>query len=128
MDIYMPDFKYADRSAGEKYSGVGDYPSVATAALAEMYRQVGPLHLRGSGVADRGVLVRHLVLPGDLAASEEVIRIVAAVAPDTTINVMGQYHPCHRAGEFSELMGYPSVTRIASLRGLAASVHLHCTD
>jgi putative pyruvate formate lyase activating enzyme len=67
IDIYMPDFKWADEAAGRKYSGVPDYPVVATTALAEMYRQIGPLRLDANGEAIGGVLVRHLVMPGDLA-------------------------------------------------------------
>ena len=135
IEVYMPDFKYADAAAGKKYSGVPEYPAVATAALAEMYRQVGPLVLGSAGslparaspvigstgvspvnVARRGVLVRHLVMPGDLARSKEVIDIVARVAPGCSINVMGQYRPCFRAGEFPELMSPPTIGEVRNLR------------
>jgi len=103
VDIYMPDFKYADAQAARTYSGVNDYPAVARAALEEMYHQVGPLRLDARGLATRGVLVRHLVMPGNLARSREVIDTVAAVAPGCTINVMAQYHPAHRARGCPEL-------------------------
>ena len=119
IEIYMPDFKWADAAAGKKYSGVADYPAVATAALAEMYRQVGPLETDGRGVAVRGVLVRHLVLPGDLARSRDAIDIVAKTAPRCAINVMGQYRPMFRAAEFPELLARPAASEIAALREYA---------
>jgi len=84
VDVYMPDFKWADPVSGRKYSGVADYPEVARAALAEMHRQVGPLRTGASALASGGVMVRHLVMPMDLARSEEVLRIVAEAAPGPT--------------------------------------------
>ena len=128
IDIYMPDFKYASAAAGRKYSGVADYPQVARAALVEMYRQVGPLILDERGLAVRGVLVRHLVLPADLAGSEEVIDIVAETAPGCGINVMSQYHPCYRAGEFPELQALPSRAEINRLRDYAVKRGLMRVD
>ncbi|MGA2501446.1 MAG: radical SAM protein [Tepidisphaeraceae bacterium] len=119
IEIYMPDFKYADAAAGLKYSGAPDYPAIAEAALAEMYRQVGPLQLDKRGVATHGVLVRHLVMPGELARGRAVIDAVARAAPSTTINVMGQYRPAHRAGEFAELMHCPEEQEIRLLRTYA---------
>ena len=124
VDIYMPDFKYADRAAGLKYSGAPDYPATAEAALIEMYRQVGPLRANARGIATRGVLVRHLVLPHDLARSRSVIDTVARAAPGTTINVMAQYHPCYRAAEFPELVALPRRADIAALRSHATSLGL----
>jgi len=124
IEIYMPDFKWADAEAGQAYSGVPDYPQVAEAALAEMFRQVGPLCADDRGVATRGVLVRHLVMPNDLARSRDVIDTVARVAPGCTINVMGQYRPCFRAGEFPELMAAVSSTELADLRAHATSLGL----
>jgi putative pyruvate formate lyase activating enzyme len=128
IEIYMPDFKWADEAVGKKYSGVPDYPKVAAAALAEMYHQVGPLESDSRGVATRGVLVRHLVMPGDLAGSKQVMDTVARIAPGTMINVMGQYRPAHRAGDFPELMGFPSRDEILSLREYAGSRGLVLTD
>jgi len=124
VEIYMPDFKYADATAGLKYSDVTDYPAVAEAALAEMYRQVGPLVTDASSVATGGVLVRHLVLPGDLARSDEVIDIVARTAPGATINVMAQYRPCHAAARFPELLSRPRPSEVAALRSRASSLGL----
>lgn len=128
VEIYMPDFKYATAEAGRKYSGVPDYPTVADAALAEMFRQVGRLQLDRCGVAVRGVLVRHLVMPGDLAGSREVIARVAKIAPGCAINVMGQYHPAHRAAGFDELMSCPSAAQVRQLRDFAMSLGLVRVD
>jgi len=120
IDIYMPDFKWADAEAGKRFSGVPDYPEVATAALAEMVRQVGPLDVVG-GVAKRGVMVRHLVMPNDLAKSRAVIDLVAEAAPPCAINVMAQYHPAYRARRFPELLGRPDPDDVTDLRRYAAS-------
>jgi len=128
IEIYMPDFKYATAEAGRKYSDVANYPAVAESALAEMYRQVGPLRLDAQGAAVRGVLVRHLVMPGDLADSRRAIEIVARTAPGTTINVMAQYRPCHRAAEFPELAARVDAREVAALRSHARSLGLVLTD
>jgi len=128
VDIYMPDFKYADAAAGEKYSGVPGYPDVAAAALAEMYRQAGPLEVGVRGVAARGVLVRHLVMPADIAKSRDVIETVARTAPGCAINVMAQYHPAFRAAEFPELLAAPGSAEVASLRQYAAGLGLRRVD
>ena len=121
IDIYMPDFKWADEAAGRKYSGVADYPAIATAGLAEMYRQVGPLRLSARGEAVVGLLVRHLVMPGDLAHSDEAVDIIARTAPGCTINSMSQYHPAFNAPRLPELTDRPDIARIESLRHQARS-------
>lgn len=125
VDVYMPDFKWGNSLAGRKYSGVPDYTETATAALAEMYRQVGPLEANDRGLAVRGVMVRHLVMPMDLADSRKVIEIVAETAPASAINVMGQYRPCYRAHEFPELLLLPKRDDIRQLREYAAAQGLH---
>jgi putative pyruvate formate lyase activating enzyme len=99
VDIYMPDMKYADAETAQVLSAVEDYPAVNQAAIKEMYRQVGDLDVAEDGVARRGLLVRHLVLPGGLAGTAEVARfLVEEVSPETYINVMPQYRPAYRAG------------------------------
>ncbi len=104
FDMYMPDMKYADEVVGRRYSKVKDYPTVNRAAVKEMHRQVGDLVLDGRGVALRGLLVRHLVLPNGLAGTTEIARFLAEeVSRDTYINVMDQYHPCYRANEYPAL-------------------------
>jgi len=98
IDIYMPDFKYADPAVAERYSKAEDYPSVAKRAIREMYRQVGDLIIDRNGIALRGLLVRHLVLPGGLAGTEEIVRfLVEEISPNTYTNIMDQYHPCFKA-------------------------------
>jgi putative pyruvate formate lyase activating enzyme len=104
VDIYMPDIKYADAETGLKYSRVKDYPAVNQAAVKEMYRQVGDLTLDENGIALRGLLVRHLVMPAELAGTAEVVRFLAKeVSRDTYINVMDQYRPCYKAAEIPPL-------------------------
>ena len=104
VDIYMPDFKFWDNGAAKKYCGVDDYRERAVEAVKEMHRQVGDLILDDDGVAVRGLLVRHLVMPEGLAGTGEVTGFLAReISPDTYINVMGQYRPCGRAHEYPEL-------------------------
>jgi putative pyruvate formate lyase activating enzyme len=99
FDIYMPDFKFWDGTiSGEYCHGAEDYPEVAKNALREMHRQVGDLTLDQEGVATRGLLVRHLVMPGGLAGTAQVMRFLAKeISPHTYVNVMDQYRPCGRA-------------------------------
>lgn len=94
VDIYMPDFKYWDKDVAGLLSSASDYPEVAQTAIREMHRQVGDLELDNSGLARRGLLVRHLVLPNDLAGTAQIAKWLATeVSPNTYINVMDQYHP-----------------------------------
>ena len=97
IDIYMPDFKYADSTLSKRYLKAADYPEVATAVLAEMHRQVGPLRFDAQGLAVRGVLVRHLVMPGNAADAARVLARIASVSKDTWVNVMDQYYPVGQA-------------------------------
>jgi putative pyruvate formate lyase activating enzyme len=104
VDIYLPDVKYADPEAGLKYSGARDYPRVVKRALKEMHRQVGVLKTDRRGVAYRGLLVRHLVLPGGLAGTGEICRFIAEeLSPETHVNIMGQYRPCYKARHYPPL-------------------------
>jgi putative pyruvate formate lyase activating enzyme len=104
IDIYMPDMKYADPAAGLRYSQAPDYPKTNQAAVREMHRQVGDLQVDAQGLAVRGLLVRHLVLPNDLAGSRAIARFLAEeVSPNTYLNVMGQYRPAYRASRCLEL-------------------------
>ncbi len=104
VDIYMPDMKYADPDVGRQLSGVADYPAVNQAAVKEMHRQVDDLVVDEKGLARRGLLVRHLVLPEGLAGSAEIARfLVAEVSPETYVNVMAQYRPAYCAGEHPPL-------------------------
>ena len=105
VDIYLADFKYADPAMAETYScGARDYPEVAAAAIAEMRRQVGDLTVDENGVALRGLMIRHLVLPDNIAGTDEFVRFVAEkLAPTAFVNLMSQYRPEHEAFERPEL-------------------------
>jgi putative pyruvate formate lyase activating enzyme len=104
VDIYMPDMKYGDDAAAKRYSHVPDYVSVNQAAVREMHRQVGDLVLDAEGIAQRGLLVRHLVLPDDAARSRTLLEFIAReLGPGTYLNLMDQYRPCYRADEVPEL-------------------------
>ncbi|MCK4263025.1 MAG: radical SAM protein [Dehalococcoidia bacterium] len=98
VDIYMPDMKYGNEETAEELSGIKSYPQVNRAAVKEMHRQVGDLQTDENGVALRGLLVRHLVLPGQLAGTEAVVDFIAReISPNTYVNIMGQYRPCYKA-------------------------------
>ena len=104
IDIYMPDMKYGTSKASRRFSGVSNYPEVNRAAVREMYRQVGDLVLDDDGLAVRGLLVRHLVLPSDVAGSDEVLHFIAEeISPLTYVNLMDQYYPWYRADDFPPL-------------------------
>jgi putative pyruvate formate lyase activating enzyme len=95
FDIYMPDFKYFRSDVAQRYSQAQDYPRVAKSGLKEMHRQVGDLQLDDKGIALRGLLVRHLVLPEDLAHTREVMHFLSTeISLNTYVNIMDQYYPC----------------------------------
>lgn len=98
VDIYLPDLKYSDNQAGVDYSGCTSYADISRAAVQEMFRQVGNLQLDPNGIASRGMIIRHLVLPNDLAGSEDTLRWIArTLGTDVTISVMAQYYPTNKA-------------------------------
>jgi putative pyruvate formate lyase activating enzyme len=104
IDIYMPDFKYADPDMAFTYSKARDYPSVAKTAIKEMHCQVGDLIMNEQGIALRGLLVRHLVLPEGVAGTAEVVKFIAEeISKNTYINIMDQYRPCYKAVEHPPL-------------------------
>ena len=104
VDIYMPDMKFANGGHAKKYSHAQDYPRVNRAAVREMYRQVGDLHTDDDGIATRGLLVRHLVLPRGLAGTKQIVKFLAEEVSQTTyLNLMAQYHPVYNAGRYPEL-------------------------
>jgi putative pyruvate formate lyase activating enzyme len=125
VGIYMPDLKYADDGVGARLSGVPDYVRRNRSAVLEMHRQVGDLALSHRGVALRGLLVRHLVLPGGLAGTASAARYLAAeVSADTYVNIMEQYRPAHRAAQHEEVFRRPTVAecRTAAEETLAAGL------
>lgn len=125
VDIYMPDMKYSNGEIAKKYSGVENYPQVNFAAVKEMHRQVGDLQTDERGLATRGLLVRHLVLPGDLAGTQQIVQFLAdEISTDTYLNLMAQYRPAYNASRFPELNRritadeYNAALRIAKEAGL----------
>jgi putative pyruvate formate lyase activating enzyme len=128
VDIYMPDVKYADSTTAERLSRAANYPTVVREAVREMHRQVGDLVLR-DGVAVKGLLIRHLVLPAGLAGSEHVIDFLAdGVSPNTFVNVMGQYRPEYQADRYDELTRCPTRKEIADVEAYAARRGLRLAD
>ena len=104
VDIYMPDAKYADTEIAKKYSLVPDYPKIMKRAIKEMHRQVGDLEIDKGGVARRGLLVRHLVLPEKLSGTEKIMRFICnEISENTYVNIMAQYRPEYKADKFPPL-------------------------
>ncbi len=105
VDIYLPDFKYQNGEMAAKYSsGASDYPQVAAQAIKEMHRQVGVLKCDEKGIARRGLIIRHLVLPNNIAGTDLFVRWVVKELPtDTYVNIMAQYHPEYKARDLAEL-------------------------
>ena len=105
VDLYLPDFKYQDGSLAAKYSsGAADYPEVAAAVIKEMHRQVGELQADENGVARRGLIVRHLVMPDNIAGTDRFVRWIAQeLSPRTSVNIMAQYRPMHKAFDYPEI-------------------------
>jgi len=98
IDIYMPDFKFWKGRHAKKYCAAENYPEIARAAIAEMHAQVGDLVIDDNGIAQRGLLVRHLVMPDDIAGTGEIMHFIAQeISADTYVNIMDQYHPCFEA-------------------------------
>lgn len=126
FDIYMPDMKYSSAAAGDKYSGIRSYPAVNRAAVKEMHRQVGDLVIDSGGIAQRGLLVRHLVLPNSLAGTPEVLRFLAEkISRDTYVNIMDQYRPCYKASRFPELNRQVTTTEYLEALRTAHALGLH---
>jgi len=129
IDIYMPDIKYSDAPIAKKYSKIPNYPAINQAAVKEMHRQVGDLVLDEHGVAQRGVLVRHLVMPNDLAGTAEIARFLAQeISTATYINVMGQYRPCYKAGRYPELNRPPTRQELQDAQQAVQDAGLHRLD
>lgn len=104
IDIYMPDMKYSDPEMAKRYSSAPDYPEVNRRAIKEMFRQVGDLQLDDEGIAQKGLLIRHLVLPEDVSGTKEILRFIAdEISSDTYISLMSQYFPAHKATTMTPL-------------------------
>ena len=104
VDIYMPDMKFDNGGCAKKYTRAQDYPPVNRAVVREMYRQVGDLRIDEQGLATRGLLVRHLVLPRNLAGTKQIVQFLAGkISQNTYLNLMAQYHPAYKANSYPEL-------------------------
>jgi len=125
IDIYMPDFKFWDKASAKRFARAADYPERARAAIREMHRQVGELVIDKEGIAERGLLVRHLVMPGGLAETEKILRFIAGeISVNTYVNVMDQYRPCGKAKDYPPIdrslraEEYQEALRLAHAAGL----------
>ncbi|MGA7193903.1 MAG: radical SAM protein [Anaerolineales bacterium] len=110
VDIYLPDIKYMNNALGKRYSAVLDYAEIIPGVLREMLDQVGHLQMDDDGIATRGLLVRHLVLPGQLDNTRSCLRFLADLSPDIFVSIMSQYSPQHKASK------YPEINRTLSKR------------
>ncbi len=124
IDIYMPDAKYSNKDVSKKYSSAPDYFEVSRETLKEMHRQVGDLKI-AKGIAQRGLLIRHLVMPEGLSGSGKMFDfIVKELSPDTYVNIMAQYYPCHQAFKFPKISRrithreYVDTLKLAKEKGL----------
>ncbi len=132
VDIYMPDFKFWSPESARRLARAKDYPEVARQAVAEMHRQVGVLRFGPDGLARRGVLVRHLVMPGQTDEAAAIFRWLAdELSPDTYVNVMGQYRPEHKVAgseRYIDIGRRPSGAEMAAARAAAADAGLWRLD
>jgi putative pyruvate formate lyase activating enzyme len=129
IDIYMPDMKYSDEQTAEKFSGIKSYPTINKTAILEMHRQVGDLKIDEAGVARHGLLIRHLVLPNNLAGTEEILHFIAnEISTDTYLNIMNQYKPYYKAASFPLLNRPASRPEFLRAVDLAKRHGLHRLD
>lgn len=104
IDIYMPDIKFGSNDKALKYTKTADYFDIAKAAVKEMHRQVGDLKIDDRNIAYKGLLIRHLMMPDNLADSEVVLKFIAEISKDSCLNIMTQYYPAYKSAEFPELL------------------------
>jgi putative pyruvate formate lyase activating enzyme len=129
IDIYMPDMKYGDTEIARTHSKVRNYVEVNQTAVKAMHRQVGDLVLDQQGLAQHGLLIRHLVLPGDLAGSKKVLVFIAnEISRHTYLNLMGQYRPCYRAEEYPPLDRAVTAAEFGAALALAEKYGLRRLD
>ena len=129
VDVYMPDLKYMHAPASQRFSRAPDYPEVACKALRVMHEQVGDLEMDEQGIASRGLLVRHLVMPAGLAGTREAMLFLAReISPRTYVNVMGQYRPCHEAHGDGEIGRCVTGREVEEARQMARQAGLSRID
>lgn len=126
IDIYMPDIKYSDNIHASKYSNAHNYWEVVTASVKEMHYQVGDLKISKRGIAQRGLLIRHLILPNDIAGSKKVLEFIAnEISKNTYINIMDQYYPAFKAFEYAELKRRITDEEYQNIISYALTLGLH---
>jgi putative pyruvate formate lyase activating enzyme len=127
VDIYLPDIKSLDPAASERYlDGAADYPEVVRTILQEMHRQVGDLLLDAHGIAQRGLIVRHLVMPGLTQDSQAIVQFIAdELSPQTYVNIMDQYRPCFQAGRSPEIARRTTSAEHRAVVDMARGLGLH---
>ncbi len=126
VDIYMPDTKFMDERFAERYSKAPDYPKVIKEVLKEMHRQVGDLKINSSGIAERGLLIRHLVMPNGVASSEAIFKFIAQeISVHSYVNIMAQYRPEYRAHEYPEINRRITHKEYMEAIQIARSFHLY---
>ncbi|MCK5181075.1 MAG: radical SAM protein, partial [Dehalococcoidia bacterium] len=135
IDIYMPDMKYDDEETARKLSDVDNYPEINRVAIKEMHRQTGDLEVDGEGVAQRGLLIRHLVLPHGLAGTKSIMSFLSnEISRNTYGNIMDQYHPCYKAFQIPSLRRRISSTEfhealsLAREAGISRLDKMHCLE
>lgn len=129
VDIYMPDTKFWDARSGSRYANAPDYPEMMQAALREMQRQVGDLQVDADGLAERGLLVRHLLMPGGLAEARAIFRFLAReISPSCYVNIMDQYRPCGEAARSGDGGGKISSTMLDEATAAAIEAGLSRFD
>lgn len=126
VDIYMPDIKFFDAELSKRYCKAPDYFEVASQVVKEMHRQVGDLRINSRGLAERGLLIRHLVMPGCVEDSKKILRFIAEeISRDAYVNIMAQYRPCYRAYQFPEIDRPISMAEYREVVRYARSLGLH---
>lgn len=128
FDIYMPDIKYSDDTIGRKFSKAPAYWTQVQKAVAEMHRQVGDLVINKKGLAERGLLIRHLVLPNNIAGTKKVMKFIASLSKNTYVNIMDQYRPANVAHQYPEIAQPTTSDEFTQAIELAKNAGLHRFD
>ncbi len=129
VDIYMPDFKFWNPLKAKQYAHASDYPEKARLALKEMFRQVGDLVIGNDGLAQKGLLIRHLIMPGCLDETEKILQFIAReISLNSYVNIMDQYRPCGKARQFKELNKTVSTDEYQHALDMAKKVGLSRLD
>jgi len=126
IDIYIPDCKFSDDGVAQEYAHASDYPRVVKKILKEMHRQTGDLQINEKGIAERGLLIRHLIMPNGVAGTKELMAFIAEeISPHSYVNIMEQYHPCFRAYEFPDIARRITLDEFLEAKKLARNAGLY---